>query len=185
MHLTPGRARGFTLIELLMCVAILAVLLTLAVPSYATLIGRSKNQAARAELTAALSLARMAAVSRGSHVIVCPSDNNDQCSSTTQWQHGWIVFVDLNHDGSRSPSDAVLAVAQAQSPSVAILGTSGRVHVDYQPDGSAVGTNQTLTVCDRVGGVRDATSIVINQAGRVRRGSPSPASAAACLLAAS
>lgn len=181
MH--AGNERGFTLIELLMSLAILAVLVTVALPSYATLIGRTHAQAARAQLSGALALARIAAVNHATHVVACPSADGQRCSGGTQWQHGWLVFTDLDHDRARAASEPVLAVAQALASGVAIVGTSGRAQVDYHPDGSAAGTNQTLTICDRAEGAAGATALVINQAGRVRRGTPGAAAIAACLHA--
>ena len=181
MQLIILRQRGFTLIELLMCIAILAVLLTLAVPSYAKLTGRVQGASARSALNASLNHARLAAISRASHVIACPSADQQHCDRTTQWQHGWIVFADLDHDGTRSDREPVLSAMQAQAAGVAILGTAGRLQVDYQPDGSARGSNITLTVCDRASGASGAATLVINQAGRIRSGSASGTAATACV----
>lgn len=176
--------RGFTLIELLMTVAILAVLLALGAPAYGKLIGRTHGQTARSALNASLSQARMTAVSRSEHVVACPSEDQQTCTRTTQWHHGWLVFADLDHDRAHSADEPVITVQQALPAGVAILSTTGRLHVDYQADGSAGGTNLTLTICDRSGGAENATTLVINQAGRIRNGAASPAAAAACLRAA-
>ena len=176
-----SQPRGFTLIELLMALAVLAVLVTLATPSWGKMMGRTHGQTTRSMLDTALNQARISAVSRRAHVVVCPSDDGEQCSRTTQWQHGWLVFVDLDHNGARSANEPLLHVAQAQPTGTAILSTAGRLRVNYRPDGSATGTNLTLTLCDRAAGAGDASALIVNQAGRVRRTAAQPAAAAECL----
>lgn len=178
------RNRGFTLTELMMSLAILAVLVPMAMPSYANLIGRTRGQAARADLDTALNLARISAVTRNMHVIACPSIDQQQCLHSIEWHHGWLVFGDLDHDGVRSADEPVFSAAPAQPDGVAILSTIGRVRIDYQVDGSAAGTNITITVCDHNASASDALTLVVNQSGRIRRGVPTPTAAAACLVAA-
>jgi type IV fimbrial biogenesis protein FimT len=184
MPYTSVRVRGFTLIELLMGIAILAVMLTLAAPSYGKLVGRTHGRTAHNEIDTALNLARLTAVSHVKRVVMCPSSDGQQCAATTQWQHGWLVFADLDHDGTHSADEPVIRVAQGQPAGVAILSTVGRQRVTYQPDGSASGSNVTLTICDRVAGAENATSLVINQAGRVRSAKATPSATTACLAVA-
>lgn len=178
------RPHGFTLVELSMTLAILAALLLLAAPSYAGLTARTHARTTRSTLNTALSEARLAAVGRSVHVVVCPSADQRNCERTTQWQHGWIAFADLDHDRTRSPDEPLLTVAQAQPPGVAIVTSSGHLLVDYQPDGSADGTNLGLTICDRAVGASYALQLVVSNAGRTRNGTPSAAQVAACLAAA-
>ncbi len=178
------RDRGFTLVELLMVLAIVAVLSMLAAPAFGVLLGRTRSEVARGQLQTALSQTRLAAVNRGANAIACPSEDMQICDPTTQWQRGWMVFMDLDHDRARSGDEPVIGVSQAQPVGVAITSTAGRQRVIYQPDGSANGSNLTLTICDRNTGRAEATTLVVNQSGRVRRGVPTPAAAAACLAAA-
>lgn len=178
------RLHGFTLIEALMAIAILATLLAVAAPSYAGFLGRTQTKAARSALNTALAQARIAAVHRGASVVVCPSLDARTCQRSTQWQHGWIAFADLDHDRTRSDDEPLLSVAQAQPPGVAIVTSAGRRHIGYLPDGSAGGTNLSLTLCDRATGSSGAIQLVVSNTGRVRGGSPSAAQVAACLAAA-
>lgn len=176
--------KGFTLIELLMTVAIFAVLLAVAAPSYGRLIGQTHNRTARSALNASLSQARLAAVGRGMHVVVCPSGTQTGCDRTTRWQHGWIAFVDVDHDGGRSTDEPLVVAAQAQPDGVAIVTSGGRLDVDFQPDGTADGTNLSLTICDRAAGPEAALQLVVSNAGRTRNGTPTSDQAEACLRAA-
>jgi len=182
MQIAARQNLGFTLTELMMSLAVLAILMATAMPAFGNLVQSSQEQTARSALSAALGTARIAAVSRTSNVVVCPSPDQQYCGRTTEWQHGWLVFVDADHDGLRDASEELLEAAQAQPDGVAILSSTGRTRVNYQPDGSSPGTNITLTVCDSRGANR-ATALIINNAGRVRSGTPSAAAATACVNA--
>ncbi len=177
-------SRGFTLVELLMVLAIVAVLSTLAVPAFGAFIGRTQARTARNVLETSLNQARIAAVNHGGHVVVCPSLDAAHCARATTWHQGWILYVDLDHDRVRADHEPLLAVGQVHARGVAIVSSSGRLVLDYRPDGSASGTNLTLTVCDRQSGAGGASTVVVSPSGRVRRGVATPAAASACLAAA-
>jgi len=179
MHTTTRNPRGFTLVELLMTLAVLAILTACAAPAFGNLISSTGARASRSNLIAALNTARIFAASKTAQVVVCPSADGQYCGHTTEWQHGWLVFVDSDRNDVRDAGEELLAVGERQPEGVAILSTEGRTHVDYRPDGSATGSNVSFTVCDRRG-AGAASALVINNAGRVRTGEPTAAAAAAC-----
>lgn len=75
--------RGFTLIELLVTVAILAILLGLAVPSFRSLIENNRTQTAANNLTGALQFARSEAIKRGVATQICRRNGNACANATT------------------------------------------------------------------------------------------------------
>ena len=173
--------RGFTLVELMFTTAVAAVLCAVAMPSLSQLMQSSRACGAHNALVVALNLARSEAVSRQDDVVICPSTDQFHCDNSVMWQNGWIVFQDKDGDAVRDANEPLLSVSQAQT-GVAIASTSGRRHVKYRYDGSAAGSNLTLTLCDPRGPAQ-ATTIVINNAGRVRNGKPSANQAAAACAA--
>ncbi|MCC6597098.1 MAG: GspH/FimT family pseudopilin [Rhodanobacteraceae bacterium] len=176
--------RGFTLVELICVLALAAILAGVALPSFGSLVGNTRSTTARLTLAGAFNTARISAVSQGRHVVLCPSANQQVCDDGEQWQHGWVAFVDADHDRELGSGDTVLTLQQALPEGTAVVGSSARSRINYQPDGSAGGSNATLTICDRSGGAASARTLVISASGRVRYGTASPAHIAQCLAAA-
>ncbi len=87
---------GFTLIELMITVSIVAILLTVGVPSLKTFMQGNQLIASTNELVSAIHVARSEAIKLNSKVSICSSNNGTSCSGSSSWKEGWIVFVDAD-----------------------------------------------------------------------------------------
>lgn len=162
---------GTTLPELLVSLGISAILLTLAVPGYASLMNSHRLAVVCNELVLSLQLARSEAVKRGRRVTVCKSSNtlaaHPSCDATTQWQSGWITFVDEGTKGVVDPGDTLLHVSSG-SAHASIVAVNFSNYGSYLPSGRSQGSsglpNDTIHVC-LAGSKR---KIIINNAGRIR-----------------
>ena len=159
------RQIGVSLIEQLMVLAIIGVLLSVAVPSLHPLIARNELQTAQTDYIAALQHARDTAVTRGQRVVFCPSMDATRCTGSTHWESGWVLGVDADHDNQ--PDGAPQYTGSSRSARVAIRSSAGRQLVRFQPDGSAGGSNLTLTFCS-TDPAAAALSVIISNSGRVR-----------------
>ncbi len=171
------RQTGVTLIEILLTLVVLGILTSAALPSFGSIMQSTQARSARDSLMTSLNLARSSALTSSNHVVLCPSEDAQTCSGKTSWQSGWIVFQDSNGDNRRSNNEPLIAINQHQPAGQAIMSTEGRTHVTYRPDGSASGTNVTISFCDARGAAQ-ASAIIVNNAGRPRTGKPSATQAA-------
>ena len=86
-------ARGFTIVELMVSLAVLAILLALAVPSFTNATLGSRLAGYANDLLASTQIARSEAIKRNAPVTLCASSNGTTCASSGGWQQGWIVLV--------------------------------------------------------------------------------------------
>ena len=128
------KSKGFTMVELLVVIAIVAVLTTLAAPSFKALIRSNSMSSSVNTFMADLRYARSEAIRRGGWVVMCrsnlPEDATPTCSggSTTGWESGWIIFHDLNNNGSKANTEPLLR-AQGVITSVNTIAESGAATV--------------------------------------------------------
>ena len=163
--------RGFTLLELIIVITIAALLVTMAVPGYQSLILRNRMSTAANELTSALNLARSEAIRRNRSTVVCKSSDGAGCgSAAASWSEGWLVFVDDDNDQSLDNTEPVLRVHGAQPDDYALsLAGNFTDFVVYRSNGRS-DTIGNFTLC-KGNTVDNARLIMINRAGRVRLGS--------------
>lgn len=84
--------KGFTLIELMITVAVLAIVVAIAVPSFTEQIRNNRSVSIANDFLDTISFARAQAASRPARISICASNNGTTCNNN--WTDGYIVFVD-------------------------------------------------------------------------------------------
>lgn len=167
-----GTSAGFTLLELLITMLLIAILSSLAGPSFVDLIAENRRQSSLGSIFGMLSTARSEAVTRADTVVACGSADQSTCNSTS-WENGWIVFADdgagaaTADDGARQADEELIRVGQAAGGDITIrtrnFPNAGRV--SFNQDGFAEDSG-TFVVCD--GDPKEAAALVLNLSGQAR-----------------
>jgi type IV fimbrial biogenesis protein FimT len=104
------RMAGFTLIEIMITIGIAAVLMAIGVPSFKYVTNSNRIAAEMNGLLGDLQFARAEAIKEGRTVTACVSTDGLNCTNSTSWDQGWIVFSDPTNVGVRDNSEVVLRV---------------------------------------------------------------------------
>jgi type IV fimbrial biogenesis protein FimT len=168
--------QGFTVIELLMVIAIMAIVMTIAVPSYTTFVQNNRLTSQLNTFVTSVNLARSESVKRSVNVVMCKSADQAACTTnSTGWQQGWIVFADADSDNSLDSGETILRVSEGFDGGNTLVGESGsdvRNFIAYQSNGvttfpAAVGEVE-LVLCDERADDSVAKAIAIAPTGRVQ-----------------
>jgi type IV fimbrial biogenesis protein FimT len=143
-----NKQHGFTLVELMMGLAIVAIVLTLGVPSFGDLIRNNRLTAQVNQVVSALALARSEAIKRAALIDVTTA------SGDANWKGGWTVEV--------SVGGADIRVFEKQKGDHSLVADGGESTFSYDSQGflstSCVG-NCTISLCYASGKIGRQLSI--------------------------
>lgn len=162
-----SRQSGFTLIEAMVTVSLAAIVLGIGIPSFQSLVTRSRISSETVELIALLNSARQTAIVQRQRVTLCPGAHTTACDDN--WQDGARIFADHNGNGRQDEGETTLSVTEGR-PGISTRWSAAlnRHYVQYEPTGYTASTNGTFRICPLNGDVRQARAIIVNRLGRPR-----------------
>lgn len=170
IHSAPRAGRGFTLIELMVTVALLAIGLALGTPYIRDAVMSVRMTGQANDFMADLALARSEAVKRNVRVALCTSTDGEECGGSS-WADGWIIFPDLNGNGTQDPTTEVALKFRDKlegDNTVEVCGDvgSGPRYLSYRPSGVSSAGLVNFVICDTRTTDLNGRSIDITNTGR-------------------
>ncbi|MDQ5882520.1 MAG: type fimbrial biosis protein FimT, partial [Pseudomonadota bacterium] len=109
-----NRQHGFSLVELMVVIVIMGILMGIAGPSFLDFIRRSQAMGAVNEFVSDINMARSEALRKRSRVVICSRQSDTNCGAATDWNSGYLIFVDADSDGVFDAGEQL--VKSVQSP---------------------------------------------------------------------
>jgi type IV fimbrial biogenesis protein FimT len=168
MEVFMRHQQGFTLPELLTTIAIAAILMALAAPSFTQLVRNSRLEGVVSRFIDNTNTARSYAVKSNARVTM---------SSQHTWNNGWQIHYDPNHNGQLDPGEQILVSAapipdgldiegnRSVADYISYLGT-GESHWASGEEGGAFQAG-TITVCPHSNG--GGFQLILSRGGRLRK----------------
>lgn len=178
------RSTGVTLVELMIAIAIGAILVGIAVPSFQNVVMQSRISAHVNDMVSAINLARSEAVKRGGGATVCRSSDQATCATATAgWESGWIVFSDVNMNGAVDTGDTLINAFSALSSGSTAVANAGMTNaIVFVANGrpTATFTGAQTLICPAGSNPTFCRYICVNSQGRPRVDTPAEYTAATC-----
>jgi type IV fimbrial biogenesis protein FimT len=167
----PARQAGVTLVELLTVSVIIALLLTIGMPSYHYVTTNNRMATESDALLGDLQFARAEAIREGQQVSVCVSKTGTSCDLATlppAWQEGWIVYSNPDNVTTVDASDPLVRVDKGFSSNGDTFQSSNNTYqINFSGNGFAnLGVaSMKVTLHDPTGSSQYSRCLLINQAG--------------------
>ena len=147
---------AFTLVELLIAMAIIAILLGLAAPSFQAFVQDARITSEARKFSLALQTARSEASRINASVLLCASAGNSVCG--TDWTTNKLVFADADHDKTRSSAETLIFSGAPSAPRITVTGPAAG-WIEFNSSGQA-NALASFKLCDsRTGNVGRLVSV--------------------------
>jgi prepilin-type N-terminal cleavage/methylation domain-containing protein len=160
-----ANARGFTLIELLITIAIAAILLTIAVPSFTNFTQKRAVSQKTVQVRGALELARGLAVSQHQIWKVCTVNALNACVKTDGVR--LLVFSDDNLDDSFTGGESLQKEVDINGVEMVLAASFGVNYIRFSGSGEAMESGN-YEICSQNQSVDYGRRVIVFRSGRVR-----------------
>lgn len=169
-----GRSRnpkgsGFTLIELMVTIAVLAIVVTIGVPSFRNIIVSNSVSFDRDEFFNLVTFARSEAIKLGTAVTICKSNDGATCTDSLAWNQGWLAFHDADGDGVVDTGDIAVRSVTSLDGQVSVSHGSGANRITYDSRGLLLRGQGTISFSHSAGSQYDR-AVDIGVTGRASKG---------------
>lgn len=165
--------QGFTFTELMVTLSVAAIVLSVGVPGFQTIVQNNRLTTELNQLVSDLHLARMESIKRNEFITMCRRNaDGTGCVTTGEWEQGWLVFEDPNRNGVVDAGEEIIQVHSEVDPGLTIKYTpvdstkNTKSVVTFSSQGFAYEFNGTFTVSDSRGSSY-AKSRQISSTGRI------------------
>jgi len=155
---------GFSLIELMIALSITAILMSAATPSFSGLINKSRIESQKDLIADTMNLARITAITEAKPVTLCPSADGKTCTKT--WNHGLMLFVDIDNNSKFSKTKGDTLLFHQQTSSRHQL-QGNQPYFTYNQLGTLRNRAGSLLLCPNDKDDQLAYRIVVNKMGRL------------------
>ncbi len=133
--------KGSTMLELVIVMAIVGILLSIGIPAFFQVTSANRVAGEVNGLLGDMQYARAEAIKEGQLVGICVSDNSasaaPSCTPSNQWQSGWVVYSDLNGDGTLDNNEPVLRAQKPFTSTDSFAASGGIAAVSFNREGFA------------------------------------------------
>lgn len=160
------RVNGFTLLELIFTLTILAISLSIGIPTLHQWIQRSETTNLQYKLLHSIQYARTQATLLQSNVTLCPGTT--ECENN--WGRSLLIFIDQDSNGIKGPNEKLL-----KEIDIGILGQyldwrsfRRTTYVQFNAQGITPALNGTFHFCPTESLREFKFSVILAKTGRVR-----------------
>ena len=160
--------RAFTIVELIICIAVIAILASIALPYFHEY--RSKQEAKNipVKLSAINRYARSQAAVFHQNIVICPSQDSLTCQSN-QWNKNMLVFIDKNKNRQVDAGEQILHIdaLNLKYGNLSWRGALSSPSVTYQAHTALpIGSNGSFYYCSAQ--LSSQQRIVLSKMGHIR-----------------
>lgn len=167
---TSAQQHGYTLLELLTALTVMLILITLALPSFSSMVRRTQGETLMFSLLDAAQLARSSAVAHRESVVFCASGDQQRCED--DWTKGAMVFTDPNNNRTVDRNEKILTTLPPtpEDSRLTLRAALNKQYLRYMSNGMLENTAGSFIYCPAHATERDARNLIFNRTGRMRLG---------------